>query len=47
MPLFPGTTQNTDLTLALSQCTFRRIWTDWFQEFGLQSITIDQPWATQ
>jgi len=46
MPLFPGTTQNPDLHIEVSQSWFRDLWTEWLESLGLSGITTHQTRAT-
>jgi integrase len=46
MPLFPSSVRNPDLLIELSQCWFRSVWTEWFEELGLSGITTHQTRAT-
>jgi hypothetical protein len=46
MPMFSRLQLNQDLMIEVSQSWFRRVWTDWFQELGLTSITTHQTRAT-
>jgi transposase len=46
MPLFPSRVRNPDLSIAVSYCGFRTIWTQWFEGLGLSGITTHQTRAT-